>query len=134
MSKNYKVIFEVKGLKGSPFDVLNGLEEIMGAELMRVYNIYSKEANSGITDELNAEFDQLYPNYFEDNKEKEWYDLVEYNQFIAIGYQKKIIDKFNSTNESPILEFYMEPKELVFTGKLKNVVSNITISFYLKEV
>lgn len=130
MDKTYKVIFEVKnlGLYGS----IPGLREAMQSELIRVYNIYADKTNGGITDKLNEEFDQLYPNYHNDNKDKDWYDLTEYNQFMADGYNRLVVDEFNDTSISPILDFYVQPKEVNFTGCLK-VDHNVTIEFYLKE-
>lgn len=130
---NYQVIFDVRGLENSMFNKIEGLKDIMRSELVRVYNIYVDKTNGGITEMLNKEFENLYPNYFEDNKDKEWYDLVEYNSYIAEGYQRLIVDDFNKQNISPILDFYVEPTEIVFTGYLK-LDKKVTISFYLKEV
>lgn len=131
MEKNYQVCFNVKnlGLYGS----IPGVKDAMQSELIRVYNLYAEKTNSGITDELNDEFTRLYPNYFEANADKEWYDLKEYNQFMADGYQRLVVDEFNRTNISTILDFYVDPEEVVFTGRLK-VDHEVTIDFYLKEV
>ena len=133
--KHYQVIFEVKGLENSTFNKIEGLKDFMGDELLRVYNIYANKTNGGITKMLNEEFKNLYPTYFEDNKDKEWYELVEYNSYMAEGYQRLVVDDFNFNNQniSPILDFYVEPTEIVFTGYLK-VDKKVTISFYLKEV
>ena len=87
---------------------------------------------SEVDELLNKEFKNLYPNYFEDNKDKEWYDLVEYNSYIAEGYQRLIVDDFNKQNISPILDFYVEPTEEEL-GYLE-LDKKVTISFYLKEV
>lgn len=131
--KNYQVIFKVKGLENSTFNKIEELKDIMGNELIRVYNIYADKTNGGVTKMLNEEFENLYPTYFEDNKDKEWYELVEYNSYISEGYQRLIVDDFNKQNISPILDFYVEPTEIVFTGYLK-LDKKVTISFYLKEV
>ena len=131
--KHYRVIFEVKGLENSTFNKIEELKDFMGDELLRVYNIYANKTNGGVTKMLNKEFENLYPNYFENNKDKEWYELVEYNSYIAEGYQRLIVDDFNKQNISPILDFYVEPTEIVFTGYLK-LDKKVTISFYLKEV
>ena len=131
--KHYQVIFEVKGLENSTFNKIEELKDFMGDELLRVYNIYANKTNGGVTKMLNKEFENLYPNYFENNKDKEWYELVEYNSYIAEGYQRLIVDDFNKQNISPILDFYVEPTEIVFTGYLK-LDKKVTISFYLKEV
>ena len=131
--KHYRVIFEVKGLENSTFNKIEELKDFMGDELLRVYNIYANKTNGGITKMLNEEFENLYPTYFEDNKDKEWYELVEYNRFISEGYQRLVIDDLNNQNISPILDFYVEPTEIVFTGYLK-LDKKVTISFSLKEV
>lgn len=130
MDKTYKVIFNVKNL--GLYGGIPGLKEAMQSELVRVYNMYADKTNSGITEKLNKEFDKLYPNYSENNKDKEWYDLTEYNRFMADGYQRLIVDEFNKTNVSPILDFFVDPEEVVFKGCLK-VDHNVTIDFYLKE-
>ena len=130
MNNTYKVLFNIKnlGLYGS----ITGIKEAMQSELIRVYNLYAEKTNSGITDELNEEFNKLYPNYFKDNSNKEWYDLTEYNKFMADGYQRLIVDDFNKAEISQILDFYVDPEEVVFKGRLK-VDHNVTIDFYLKE-
>jgi len=130
---NYQLIFEVKGLENSTFNKIEELKDFMGDELLRVYNIYANKTNGGLTKMLNKEFENLYPTYFEDNKDKEWYELVEYNSYISEGYQRLVVDDFNKQNISPILDFYVEPTEIVFTGYLK-LDKKVTISFYLKEV
>lgn len=126
----YKIYFNVKNL--GIYGAIPGLKEAMQSELFRVYNIYAEKTNSGITDKLNEEFKRLCPNYFEDNKGKEWYDLTEYNKFMADGYQRLIVDDFNKTSISPILDFYVDPEEIVFKGCLKRD-HNVTIDFYMKE-
>lgn len=132
MEQLYKVYYEIKDdlglLKFMPF-----MKTKMEKELMRVYNIYASEANGGITDLLNETFNQLHPNYFEDNKDKDWTELIEYNQFIADMYMKAIVNELNRKKISRILDFYVDPKELVFTGRLKRF-PKITISFYMKPV
>ena len=131
--KNYQVIFDVKGLENSTFVGIKELKDIMESELVRVYNIYVDKSNEGITEKLNDEFERLYPTYFKDNENKEWYDLVEYNNYISDGYQRLIVDDFNKQNISPILDFYVDSTEVVFTGYLK-LDKKVTISFSLKEV
>lgn len=130
MDKTYKIYFNIEnlGLYGS----IPGIKEVMQSELIRVYNLYAEKTNSGITDELNDEFNKLYPNYFKDNSNKEWYDLTEYNKFMAEGYQRLVVDDFNKANISPILDFYIDPEEVIFKGYLK-VDHNVTIDFYMKE-
>ena len=38
---NYQVIFDVRGLENSTFNKIEELKDIMGNELIRVYNIYA---------------------------------------------------------------------------------------------
>lgn len=131
MSDTYKVYFNVKnlGLYGN----IPGLQEVMQSELIRVYNMYADITNAGITDMLNKEFDQLYPNYFKDNEGKQWYEMTEYNQYMTDGYNWLVVEEFNKNSISPILDFYVDPEEVVFTGCLK-VDHNVTIDFYMKKV
>lgn len=131
MNKKYKVFFNVNGLKESRYGDIPGLKEIMQNELVRIYNIYADKTNTGVTDKLNEEFDRLYPNYHEDNRDKEWYELTEYNKFMADGYQRLVVDELNENNASPILNFYVDPEEVVFKGYLKQD-HNVTIDFYMK--
>ena len=130
MDNTYEVLFNIKNL--GLYGTITGIKEAMKSELIRVYNLYVEKSNSGITDELNEEFNKLYPNYFKDNSDKEWYDLTEYNKFMADGYQRLIVDDFNKAEISHILDFYVDPEEVVFKGCLK-VDHNVTIDFYLKE-
>ena len=131
MNKTYTVQFIMTDL--GLYGAIPGLKEAMERELIRVYNLYADKSNNGVTDLLNEEFDRLYPDYFESNRGKEWYDLTEYNTFMANGYQRLVVDEFNKTNISPILDFYVDPEDAGgFTGMLK-VNHDITISFYLKE-
>lgn len=129
----YKVYFNVKGLDGTIYGLIPGLKEAMQSELVRVYNIYADKTNAGITDKLNKQFDELYPTYFKDNKDKEWYEKDLYNKFMAAGYNCHIVNEFNKSNISPILDFYVDPDEVVFTGMLK-ADHNVTIDFYMKAV
>lgn len=130
MKNTYKVIFNVNNL--GLYGIIPGVQEAMQSELIRVYNLYADKTNSGVTDELNQEFDNLNPTYFKDNEGKEPYELTEYNKFMADGYQRLVVDEFNANSISPILDFYVDPDEVVFKGCLK-VDHNVTIDFYLKE-
>ena len=132
MNTTFKVYFNVKGLDESLYGLIPGLKEAMQNELIRVYNIYANLTKAGVTDSLNKEFDNLYPTYFKDNEDKEWYDMTVYNRFMAEGYQHRVVDKLNETNASQILDFYVDPDEIIFKGMLK-VDHRITIDFYMKE-
>jgi hypothetical protein len=126
----FKVYFNVTDL--GAYGAIPGLKEAMQSELIRVYNIYADKTNSGITEQLNSEFDRLNPNYFEKNSNREWYELTDYNRFMADGYQKLIVDELNKSNASQLLDFYVDPEEVVFKGMLK-VNHDIKIDFYMKE-
>lgn len=126
----YRVIFKFGKL--GPYGIIPGIKEAMQRELLRVYNIYAEKCNSGITDVLNAQFNHLYPNYFEKNEGKEWYDLVQYNQFMADGYNRLVVEELNKSNASQILDFRVMPDEVNFIGYLKTNRS-ATIEFFMKE-
>lgn len=130
MNTTFKVYFNVTDL--GLYGLIPGLKEAMQNELIRVYNIYADKANSSITDLLNKEFNKLYPNYFKNNEGKEWYEQTEYNRFMADGYQRLVVDEMNKSNVSPILDFYVDPEEVIFTGMLK-VDHSKKINFYMKE-
>lgn len=129
----YKAIFNIEGMDKSIFRSIGGLEKAMGNELIRVYNIYANKVNSGITDMLNREFERLYSDYFNNNQDKEWYELTTYNQFMADGYNSLIVDELNKGCISELLDFYVDQEEIVFKGRLK-ADHNVTIDFSLKEV
>ena len=130
MSKTYKVCFNVKNL--GLYRLIPNLQEVMQEELIRVYNMYVEQTNGGVTELLNKEFDRLNPGYFKNNQDKEWYDLKEYNQFMAKGYQRLVVDNLNKSGVSQLLDFYVNPEEVNFMGRLKKD-HNVTIDFYLKE-
>lgn len=131
--KNFKVYFNVNGLKESKFGDIPGLEAAMQQELVRCYNMYANKTNNGVTDMLNKEFTELNPTYFKDTKGLEWYERVEYNKFMADGYMREVVDDMNEKSISPILNFYIDPEEVVFKGYLKQD-RNVTIDFYMKAV
>lgn len=123
INDTYKVIFETSDL--GLYGMIPGLEAAMQSELIRVYNIYADISNSGVTDLLNEEFGRL---------EKEGQiDSDQYNQFMADGYNRLVINKISSSSAaSQILDFYVDPEEVQFTGCLK-VDHNIKIEFYLQK-
>ena len=129
MSTQYVANFEIKNL--GMFGIIQGLEDAMKREYVRIYNMYCDIANAGITDELNEEFERLNPNYFEDNAGKEFYELIEYNKFMADGYMRRIVNEFNTMRVSPILDFGIDPVECDFRGYLR-VNHNVEMQMYLK--
>lgn len=130
METAFKVYFNIENL--GLYGAIPGIEDAMKEELIRVYNIYADICNSGVTDKLNEEFDKLYPNYHKDNNRKEWYEMTEYNKFMADGYQRLVVDEFNEMNISPILNFYVDPESTKLIGYLK-VDRKATIDFYMRE-
>ena len=133
METTFKVYFDIKGLDGTLYGLIPGLKDAMQSELIRVYNIYADKTNSGVTEFLNEQFNCEYPDYFKDNSDKEWYELNEYNKFMADGYQRLVVDELNETNASEILDFSVDPEEVYLVGHLK-ANKSVTISFYMKEV
>ena len=127
MEQNYKVIYNYTGVCNEE------MKRLMASELMRVYNTYADMCNNGVTDRLNEEFKSQNPNYFKENKGKEWYDLTEYNQFMADGYNKQVCDVLNKNFASLLLEFYTNSKEVQFMGHLR-FDKNATVEFFLNEV
>ena len=65
MEKLYVVEFIYEGVNNL------FLKKMMSKELMKVYNKFADRANSGITDKINSDFESHYPNYFDNNKDKE---------------------------------------------------------------
>lgn len=130
IDKKYRVCFNIH--KPVSCTLPDWAREVMKSELLRVYNVYAEKTNSGVTDLLNYEFEALNPTYFKDNADKEWYDLTEYNLFMADGYQRLVVDELNKDDASLILDFYVDPEEVVFKGRLK-CDRRVTIEFYLKE-
>ena len=127
----YKICFKTAGMEAyKPFPFV---EEAMQRELMRVYNIYADMANTGITEQLNNEFDRRHPGYFRKNKDKEWYEMTLYNKFMADGYNRLICDKLNEERTIELLEFYVCETEVQFMGRLRTD-KTATIEFYMKVV
>jgi hypothetical protein len=130
MNKTYEVCFNIHK---PVFYILPGwVRESMQNELLRVYDTYANRTNSGVTELLNDKFNALNPTYFKDNADKEWYDMAEYNKFMADGYQYLVVDELNKRNISSVLDFYVDPAEVAFKGRLK-WNRKVTIEFYLKE-
>lgn len=129
----FNVVFDVKGLDKSLFRFVPGLEEAMKSELVSAYNMYVERANNGVMEALNNGFEALYPNYFKENKDKEWWDLKEYNSFMAEGYDRLISSALNRSGKFMFLEFYTDPEEVQFKGRLR-YDSSVTIGFHLKQV
>ena len=97
------------------------------ASILASHDIYHKRKVA-----IAAACDRSFKDYRgNDNRNKERYELTDYNQFMADGYQRMVVDEMNNSNFSPLLDFYVDPEEVVFTGRLK-VDPNVTISIYLK--
>ena len=126
MEKLYVVEFIYEGVNNL------FLKKMMSKELMKGYNEFADRANSGITDKINSDFESLYPNYFDNNKDKEWYDLIEYNQYIADWFNQLICNNMNKNHFSYLLEYFVNPKEDQLMGRLR-FNKKATIELYLKE-
>ena len=129
METTSKVYFNIGNL--GLYGAIPDIEDAMKEEFIRVFKIYADICNSGVTNKLNGEFDKLYPNYHKDNR-KEWHEITEYNKFMADGYQRLVVDKFNEMNISPILNFYVDPESTLLIGYLK-VDRKATIYIYMIE-
>ena len=108
------------------------LKKIMAKEFLKGYKVFADKANSGITDKINSDFKSHYPNYFENNKDKEWYDLTEYNQYIADGFNQLICNTMNKNHFSYLLEYFVDPGDDMLKGRFR-FNKKATIEFYLKE-
>lgn len=128
--KFFKAIFTISDL--GIYGAIPGIRKFIMDEHMRVYHIYSRIANSGITDDMNKDFKKLYPTYFDDNKGKDFWELEVYLKFAAERYNRRICDKLNAENASMILDFYVSD-DLMFTGMLK-VDHSKQVYFEMKEV
>lgn len=126
MSTTFNVYFNVQNLEKSIFGGIKGLKEAMQDEYVRVWNMFCEKSNSGVTEKLNKEWQETYPNYDLSNSEH----YKKYNKFMSDGYQHLIVDEFNRSNISPILNFYVDPEECILIGYLK-FDPNVTVDHYL---
>lgn len=99
-------------------------------EFMEAYHNYANMANLGVTERLNKEFEDSNPGYFEKNQGKDWIELVEYNQFMADGYNKYICETWNLTHSDGHLEYFVDPDEVAFSARFKRN-PEATIDFVL---
>lgn len=128
MSTTYNVYFNVQNLEKSIFGGIKGLKEAMRDEYVRIWNMFCDKSNSGVTEKLNKEWEETHPNY--DLSDSEHCSV--YYKFMSDGYQRLIVDEFNKSSISPILNFCMDPEECILVGYLK-FDPNVTIDHYLKE-
>ena len=128
MSTTFNAYFNVQNLEKSIFGGIKGLKEAMRDEYVRVWNIFCDKSNSGVTEKLNKEWEETHPNY--DLSDSEHCSI--YYKFMSDGYQRLIVDEFNKSSISPILNFYMDSEECILIGYLK-FDPNVTIDHYLKE-
>lgn len=125
MATKYVVHFNFKGVNS------NVLKQIMIKEYTKAYNYYCGITNSGLTDKLNKEFNELYPDY---NFSDEHSDNIEYCRFMADGYQKRIVDAMNNSRFSRFMDFYVDPVETIFVGCLRwNHNATIDFDIRIKE-
>lgn len=128
----FEVHYELRNFKESFARFIPGLEKLMKEELMQTHNVYADLVNS---DEgyakLNKEWDELYPNYFEENKGKDWTELVEYNDFIREACTKQFINWINKQMTKNIMTYRLGD-ELQLIGCLK-MDPKVEIEFWIKE-
>lgn len=130
MEQYFEVIYKYSNFDKSFCRFIPGLKNVMEHELMLVYNIYANMCNDGVTENLNKEFDNLYPTYFEENKGKDVWDLIEYNQFMRDGWQERVVNDINDIRGN--IMNYRLGDELQLIGSLK-VDPKVEIEFYMKE-
>lgn len=128
MSTTFNVYFNVQNLEKSIFGGIKGLKEAMQDEYVRVWNMFCDKSNSGVTEKLNKEWEKTHPNYNLSDSEH----CSIYYKFMSDGYQSLIVDEFNKSSISPILNFRMDPEECILVGYLK-FDPNVTVDHYLKE-
>ena len=131
MKKYFNVIYEYRNFEKSIYRLIPGLKKRMEKELMDTHNLYANMSNNGVTERLNKEFDDLHPNYFEENKGKDYWDLTEYNQFMRDGWQREVVDKINKDQYTSLME-YRVGDEMQLIGSLR-MDPKVEIEFYMKE-
>lgn len=130
MNENsFNVIFKIDNPNGETDE---NLRKNMESEFIDMYNMYASMCNSGVTNMLNSIFEDLNPNYFEDNKDKELCELVEYNKFMAKGWQH-IVNSIVDTHNFIYLDFYVESEEAQLIGCLKDN-HDIKIQMFFERV
>ena len=128
----FEVHYELRNFKESFARFIPGLEELMKKELMDTHNIYAKICNSdeGYS-KLNKKWDELHPNYFEENKGKDWTELVEYNNYIRTESQNNYVAWINKGMPENIMTYKLGD-ELQLIGCLK-IDPKVEIEFWVKE-
>lgn len=130
MEKTFEIFYKFKNFDESIYRFIPGLKKRMQSELLDTYNIYADRTNQVIA-KLNNEFENLYPNYFEENKGKDFYELKLYNNYMRLGFQK-VVDEINNENYDSLMA-YKVGEELQLIGNLRHV-PEIEIEFYMKEL
>lgn len=125
---NLKVIFKTEGLEKNPLKGV--ITKLLGKELIKYYNLYAESSNQFI-DLWNKAFEAENPNYFEINKGKDCWDLVEYNDFMR-NKERLLIDNMGFNKKSKLLNFDIGD-ELNLIGVFK-YNPKIKIDFFLKEM
>lgn len=67
MEKFFKCFYEYRNFDKSIYRRVPGLKNRMEEELMTMHGIYADMCNNGVIDQLNKEFRNLNPNYFEEH-------------------------------------------------------------------
>lgn len=115
MNKNFSVRFVYENF--GAMERLIGMRSWIENEFVEVYNKYAEICNNGLTDTLNSAFKSEHPNYFIENSDKEWPELIEYNTFMATWYN---LIAENLSEKANFINFYVDPKDVELKGRLKN--------------
>ena len=129
----FETVFEIRNLEQSLCRFIPGLKDSMMNELIQTHNTYANLVNSDEGyDKLNKIWDELHPNYFEENKGKHWTELTEYNEFLRKECTSKFVNKINEQMSNNIMT-YRIGDEAQLIGALK-MDPKVEIEFWLKEV
>lgn len=123
-----RVVFYYEGMDKDTF-FERALKKGMEAELTKFYNEYAEKSNE-VIENWNNEFNELNPTYFEDNKGKDIWDLIDYNDFIR-NKEKQLIKELKFNERAKLMNFDIG-EELNLFGSLKLDPSK-KIQFFLKE-
>lgn len=124
----FKLIFKTEGLERNPFKKI--ITKILGNELVKYYNEYADETNKFI-DVWNELFEKNNPEYFEINKGKDVWELVDYNNFMSNKF-REVISNMHFNKRSKLLNFDIG-NEVNLIGIFK-YNPKVKIEFYLKEM
>lgn len=103
---------------GNPSGIL---KKRLEKEFMEAYNKYVAICNDGLTEKLNKEFFEMYPD------KDDVLDDPTYNYFMAGNYNKYAASKV----KSPFMHFYVDPEEVQLIGVV-DADPAITMEMFIK--